>query len=50
MKILSDNAITRKDLDAVDAKQDRQIQALRLWLAASFATNIVLTLGLWYFS
>ena len=48
MKILSDNNITRKDLDAIDAKQDQQlakqnlqIKQLKVWLAVCFALNIV---------
>ncbi len=46
MKILSDNAITKSDLDAVDAKQDRNIKQLRIALAVSFVVNVMLTVGL----
>jgi hypothetical protein len=61
MKIYSDNAVSSTDLtavqksmeqsvqiamDAVDSKQSRQIQALRYWLAGSFAVNVALTVAL----
>ena len=45
MKILSDSAITRNDLDAVDAKQDRQIKQLRVLVAAVTVANIAFTLA-----
>lgn len=48
MRILSDNAITKTDLDAIDAKQARQIIMLRWAVGISFAVNVALTLGLKY--
>lgn len=42
MKIYSDKAITKDDLAAVDAKQDRQIKQLKLALAISFGLNLVI--------
>ena len=41
MKILSDNAVTKTDLQAIDAKQDRQIKQLRMALIVSVVFNIV---------
>ena len=49
MKILSDNAVTKADLTAIDAKQDRQIKQLRIALAVSFVLNIVFTVGMKFF-
>jgi hypothetical protein len=49
MKILSDNAVTKTDLQAIDAKQDRQIKQLRIAVAASFLVNLVLAIGLKFF-
>lgn len=46
MKILSDNTITRTDLDAVDAKQSRQIAQLRIALAVVFVVNLGIAVGL----
>lgn len=57
MKIYSEEAITRDQVAAsvnevkgtissLDIKQTAQIRQLRLWLAASFAVNVVLTLVL----
>lgn len=57
MKIYSNDAVSKnqleeigrtvnRQLDAIDAKQDRQIQQLRLWVAGSFVVNAVLTLVL----
>ena len=40
MKILSDNAVTKADLTAVDVKQDRQIKQLRIVIAVSFVLNL----------
>jgi hypothetical protein len=41
MKILSDNAVTKADLNAVDAKQSRQIMQLRIAVAVSFGLNLL---------
>ena len=53
MKILSDNAVTKTDLNiavnAVDEKQTRQIMQLRIALLISFAVNLTLTIGGWIF-
>jgi len=49
MKILSDNAVTKADLTAVDAKQDRQIKQLRMALIISFALNVLFTVGMKFF-
>lgn len=46
MRILSDNAITKNDLDAIDAKQARQIVMLRWAVGLSFVVNAALTLAL----
>lgn len=46
MKILSDNAVTKADLTAVDQKQDKQITQLRIALAVSFIVNVALSIGL----
>jgi hypothetical protein len=53
MKIYSDQAVTSTDItnvlasiDQVDTKQSKQIDSLRLWLAASFVFNVALTLAL----
>lgn len=57
MKIYSEDAITRDQVDAhvaevkgsishLDIKQTAQIRQLRIWLAASFAVNVALTLVL----
>jgi len=48
MKIYSDTAVTKGDIDAVDAKQTEQINKLRVLLAASFAFNTTLTLLLYF--
>lgn len=49
MKILSDNAVSKSDLHAIDAKQDRQIKQLRIALVISFVLNIVFTVGMKFF-
>lgn len=46
MKVYSAESITRSDVDAIDAKQTEQIKKLRMWLAASFAVNVLLTVVL----
>ena len=46
MRILSDNAISKTDLDAIDAKQARQIIFLRWAVGVSFVLNAALTLVL----
>jgi hypothetical protein len=48
MKIYSNDNITKTDLDAVDAKQAKQIKDLRSWLLASFAFNFLLTTILYF--
>ncbi|WP_248793052.1 hypothetical protein, partial [Escherichia coli] len=49
MKILSDNAVTKTDLQAIDAKQDRQIKQLRIALAISFVANVVFSVAMKFF-
>lgn len=46
MKILSNSAVTKTDLDAIDAKQAKQIIALRWAVGISFTLNALLALGL----
>ena len=46
MKIYSNDAVTKDHLDEIDAKQARQIKALRYAVAFSFAANLLITLGL----
>lgn len=46
MRILSDNAITKNDLDAIDVKQARQIIQLRWAIGISFVVNAALALAL----
>jgi hypothetical protein len=47
MKILSDNAITKTDLTAVDMKQTQQIKRLTYWLAAVAMSNAVGFIAMW---
>lgn len=49
MKILSDNAVTKTDLDNVNKKQDQQIKWLRIALVLSTTLNAALTLALHFF-
>ncbi len=50
MRVLSDNAITKSDVDAavgaIDAKQTRQIIQLRIALAIVCISNVALTMAL----
>lgn len=46
MKILSDNAVTKHDLDEVNKKQDRQIRQLRIALVVGFLLNAAIAVGL----
>lgn len=46
MKIYSDKAITKDDLDAVDVKQAHQIKQLRIAIAVSFCLNLVAAIAL----
>lgn len=46
MKILSDAAVSKSDLTAIDEKQTRQIIALRWLVAASFVANAALAIAL----
>lgn len=46
MRILSDTAVTKTDLDTIDAKQAKQIIQLRWAVGLSFVANVVLTLCL----
>jgi len=46
MKIYSDNAISKTDLDVIDAKQDRQIKQLRWQLVAVCVFNALLAVAL----
>jgi hypothetical protein len=46
MRILSDNTVSKSDLDSIDEKQSRQIKQLRVAVGASFALNLVITLVL----
>jgi hypothetical protein len=46
MKILSDNAVTKTDLNKVDEKQTKQIKRLQHAVAGLFAVNLMLTLAL----
>ncbi len=48
MKTYSDDAVTRTDLEHLDATQTREIKQLRIWLAVSFATNILVSVGLFF--
>lgn len=48
MKMLSDNAVTKKDLNEIDEKQTRQIQQLRIAVAASFIFNFLASLVLFF--
>jgi hypothetical protein len=65
MKNYSNNSVTPADLetlkaeaqatavmlmDAVDTKQAKQINFLRIALAGSFIVNVLLTIGLKYFA
>lgn len=43
---IADDATTM--VTVVDAKQNRQIQNLRIWLAVSFAVNAAFTLALYF--
>jgi len=43
MKTFSDTAITKTDLDAVDAKQTRQIKQLRFAVGVGFLLNAIFT-------
>lgn len=44
MKMLSDNAVTKTDLTAIDEKQTRQIMQLRYAVGISFVVNLVIAL------
>lgn len=46
MKSYSNNVVTKTDVDALDAKQTEQIKQLRIWLAVSFAINLLAAVGL----
>lgn len=46
MKILSNDVVSRDDLSKIDEKQSMQIKQLRVWLAASFAVNLIISLGI----
>lgn len=52
MRILSDNSVTKSDIDdmalAVDAKQNVQIKKLRFWIAASFVMNAAIAVVLYF--
>lgn len=62
MKIYSADSISRSDIDAIDAKQTEQlnkqaeelnkhaaqVHKLRIWLAASFVANLLVTVGLYF--
>jgi len=44
MKMLSDNAVTKTDLTAIDEKQTRQILQLRIAVGVSFVVNLAVAL------
>ena len=46
MKMYSSTAVTKSDVEAIDAKQTQQIKQLRLWLLASFIGNAALAIAL----
>jgi hypothetical protein len=48
MKMLSDSAVTKEDLNIVDAKQTKQIIQLRVALAVVFVVNLATTLALYF--
>ena len=52
MRVLSDNAITKADVEsavaAVDAAQTRQIKQLRIVAGVAFVFNIALTITLYF--
>lgn len=52
MRVLSDSAITKADVEAavaaVDAAQNRQIKQLRIVVGASFAVNVALSIALYF--
>lgn len=48
MKMLSDNAVTKQDLNTIDEKQTKQIKQLRIAVAATFVVNLLITLSLYY--
>jgi len=50
MKILSDNAVTKSDLDGINEKQDRQIKQLRMAIAAATVFNVLFTIGMKFFA
>ena len=46
MKIMSDDAVTRQDLVALDKKYSRQILRLKIYIAASTAVTVAVTIAL----
>jgi hypothetical protein len=52
MKIYSDTAVTKADVEAIDAAQTQAIKGLKFWiglLACGTAINFALLLGLAFF-
>lgn len=49
MKVLSNNSVTRDDLNEVDVKQTRQIYQLRIMLGVSAAINLLVAIGGYFF-
>lgn len=50
MKIFSDNAVTKSDIDSINEKQDRQIKQLRIAIAVATVFNVLFTVGLKFFA